>query len=128
MVAPISSRYRRLRAANLVVGLVLAAEAGAMLVLTNGLSLPVTASYLRSDPIAAQVGAPSQTLFELGIGATVAAFLLLAALDHLVVASPGVHRWYERNLERGVNYAAVGGVLVECLDHDRAHRHVHGHP
>ena len=34
-----------------------------------------------------------------------AAFLLLAALDHLLVASPGIVSWYERNLGRGINYA-----------------------
>ena len=29
----------------------------------------------------------------------------MAALDHLLVAAPGVVSWYERNLARGVNYA-----------------------
>jgi hypothetical protein len=34
----------------------------------------------------------------------VAVFLALAAIDHLLVASPGVHSWYERGLSRRANY------------------------
>jgi len=98
-------RYRRLRIANVTVGLLLAAEALAMLLLSNDLSLPVTASYLRSDPIAVQRAAPGEVLFTVSIGAVVAAFLLLAAIDHLFVAAPRVRRWYERNLDARANYA-----------------------
>lgn len=106
MVGPSrAGRYRRLRIANVIVGLVLAVEAVAMLLLSNGLSLPVTASYLRSDPVLAQRAVPSQVLFTIPIGVTIAAFLLMAAVDHLCVAAPRVHRWYERNLDAGVNYA-----------------------
>ena len=98
-------RFRRLRAANGVVGVLLVAQAGVVLALSNGLSLPVTAAFLSSDPVLAQGAAPGTVLFRVGIGAAVAVFVLLAALDHLVVAAPGVHRWYERHLERRVNYA-----------------------
>jgi Heliorhodopsin len=102
---PRAFAYRRLRFANVAVGIVLGLEATAMLALSNGLSLPVTASYLRSDPIAAQRSAPSEVVFTIGIGGAVALFLLLAAADHLIVAAPRVHRWYERNLDRRSNYA-----------------------
>lgn len=100
-----SQRWRRLRVANVVVALFLSTEALVMLVLSNGLSLPVTASYLRSDPVLAQRGVPSHILFTIPIGAAVAVFLLLAAADHVIVASPSVHRWYERNLDARANYA-----------------------
>ncbi|MGE5293159.1 MAG: hypothetical protein ACM3ML_39440, partial [Micromonosporaceae bacterium] len=43
-------RYRRLRALNVVAGVLLAAEAAFMLLASNNLALPVTASYLRNDP------------------------------------------------------------------------------
>jgi len=98
-------RYRRLRAANVVVGVVLAAEAVLMLLLGNDLGLPVFASYLRGDPITALGAAPAEELFTIPLGGAVALFLLLAAVDHLVVAAPRVHRWYERNLDRRRNYA-----------------------
>jgi hypothetical protein len=98
-------RYRRLRIANIAVGLFLAAEAAAMLALSNGLSLPVFASYLRADPVTVQGPTRAEELFTIPIGLAVAAFLLLAAIDHLVVAAPRVHQWYERNLDARANYA-----------------------
>ena len=96
--------FVRLRVFNTVAAAVLALEAVYMLVAGNGLSLPVSATFLRGDPISPQSGA-TETLFGLGIAAAVAAFLLLAALDHAIVASPRVHRWYERGLDRRTNYA-----------------------
>lgn len=96
---------RRLRIVNVIVGVVLGAEGVLMLVLSNSLSLPVTAGFLRNDPVAVQAPVAGQVLFRLAIGPTVAVFLLLAMADHLLVAAPGVHRWYEGLLERRANYA-----------------------
>ena len=98
-------RYRRLRVFNIAVGLLLAAEALYMLLASNDLALPVTASYLRTDPVAATRPTLPQLVFSLRIGPAVAVFLALAAIDHLLVASPGVHNWYERGLSRRRNYA-----------------------
>lgn len=98
-------RSSRLRAFNVVAGLVHAAQATLMLALSDDLSLPVTASFLETDPVL--VGQPTapEEVFSLGVGITVAVFLFLAAVDHLVVAAPGVHRWYEQQLERRMNPA-----------------------
>jgi hypothetical protein len=98
-------RYRRLRAFNVVVGLVLAAQALFMLLASNDLALPISASFLQADPVATTGPTPPELVFSLNIGVTVAVFLLLAALDHLLVAAPGVHRWYEGGLTRRANYA-----------------------
>ena len=98
-------RYRRLRVANVAVGVFLGVQGAAMLALSNDLSLPVFASYLRGDPVSVQGPSPAEKLFTIPIGPAVAVFLLLAAIDHLVVAAPRVHRWYERNLDARVNYA-----------------------
>jgi heliorhodopsin len=98
-------RYRRLRGFNIAVGVLLAAEALYMLLASNDLALPVTASYLRNDPVAVTGPALPQVVFSLRIGPAVAVFLALAAIDHLLVASPGVHSWYERGLSRRAGYA-----------------------
>ena len=98
-------RYQRLRIFNLAVGALLAAEAVYMLLASNDLALPVTASYLRTDPVAVTGPTLPQTVFSLRIGPAVAVVLALAAVDHLLVASPGVHNWYERGLSRRANYA-----------------------
>ena len=96
---------RRLWVLNLCVGVVLGAEGALMLVLSSSLSLPVTASFLRNDPVAVQGPAAGEVLFRLAIGPAVAVFLLLAMADHLLVAAPGLHRWYEATLQRRANYA-----------------------
>lgn len=99
------TRYARLRVINVVAALFLAAEGGYMLAASNRLALPVTASFLREDPVRVAAPAVPETLFSLRIGPAVALFLLLAAVDHASVAAPGVHAWYERGLDRRVNYA-----------------------
>lgn len=103
--ADTAQRYRRLRAFNVFAAVLLAAEAAFMLVASNSLALPVTASYLRDDPVAVTGPTMPQEVFSLRIGPAVAFFLALAALDHLLVAAPTVRRWYERGLTRRANYA-----------------------
>jgi hypothetical protein len=97
--------FLRLRTFNVVVGLILGVEAIAMLALSNGLSLPVFASYIQNDPNLVQGAVPAEEIFTIAIGPAVALFLLLAAIDHLVVAAPRVHLWYEGCLDRRANYA-----------------------
>lgn len=111
---------RRLRWLNVAAGLVMAVQGGYMLAASNQLALPVTATFLTTDPVAAAPPPAPETVFSLGIGPAVAVFLLLAAADHLLVAAPGVHAWYERNLDRRVNYArwleyAVSASLMIIL-------------
>lgn len=92
----------RLRWLNLVVGLVHLVQAGAMWVLSNDLTLPVTASFLGDDPVAVTGPPTPEVLFEVPIGPAVALFLLLAAIDHLAVAGPA-RGPYERMLAAGRN-------------------------
>ena len=96
---------RRLRDLNLGVGLLLAAEAAYMLLASNDLALPISASYLSDDPVAVSAPTTPETVLSLRIGPTVALFLALAAVDHLLVASPWLRPWYERGLAARVNYA-----------------------
>ena len=103
--APRSGAFRRLRALNLVAAAFLAVEGIYMLAASNGLALPVTATYLRDDPVRVTAPRLPETVFSLRIGPAVACFLLLAAADHLFVAAPRAHRWYERCLDRRINYA-----------------------
>lgn len=92
-----------LRATNAIVGLVHLVQAIAVLWLANDFAVPVTAAFLDGPP-GTPAGDPS-TLFEVRFGWAIAAFLLLAAIDHLLMAAPGVNAWYERQLGRGVNPA-----------------------
>lgn len=92
-----------LRRLNLLVGSAHAAQAVALLALATSASLPVTASFLTGPPGAGEYG--SASLGSLRVDWLVAAFLLLAALDHLTLSSGRPRRWYEANVARGINPA-----------------------
>jgi hypothetical protein len=93
----------RLRAANLALAAVHAGQAALIVLIGATLAIPITAQWAEGPPGSAL--GPTETLFDLSVRWCVAAFLLMAALDHLLVASPRIVSWYERNLGRGINYA-----------------------
>jgi hypothetical protein len=109
----------RLRWANLAVGLTHLAQAAVILALSNNFSLPVAAAFLSgppgSDPTA------RETIWNVPIGPAVALFLLLAAIDHLLMAAPGVWPWYRENLRRGANparwweYSISASIMVVLI-------------
>ena len=96
-----SARYRRLRVWNIVVGLILAVQAVAIALLTNGFSLPVTATFMTGPP---GTTVEFDTLFDIPLGWGVFAFLAISAVALLTIAAPGVFEWYVRNLEQNRNY------------------------
>jgi hypothetical protein len=94
-------RLGRLRIWNLVVGLVLAAQATLIAILTNNFSLPVTAAYITGPP-----GSEPEIhhLFNIATGWGVFTFLAISAVALLLIASPLVFPWYKRNLLQNRNY------------------------
>jgi Heliorhodopsin len=97
------STFRRLRIFNLLVGVVQLVQGVAILAISNDFTLPVTATYPTGPP--GQDPPVLENVFDFPLGPAVAVFLLLAAADHLLVATPGVVGWYEKNLRRQRNYA-----------------------
>jgi hypothetical protein len=97
----IERRLDRLRIWNLVVGLILAAQAVLVAVLTNNFSLPVTASFITGPP-----GSEPEIhhLFNIATGWGVFAFLAISAVALLLIASPLAFPWYKRNLLQNRNY------------------------
>jgi hypothetical protein len=93
---------RRLLRLNVVVGLAHLAQAMLILLLAKPASLPVGVSYLTGPPGSGDYGGPA-SLFDLRIDLAVAAFLLLAAIDHLAVASRWARRGSASNLQRCTN-------------------------
>ena len=74
--ATLAARFGRLRLWNIGVGIVLAVQAVLIAVLTNGFSLPVTATFMSGPP-----GTPARLhhLFDVPIGWGVFAFLAISA-------------------------------------------------
>ena len=108
-----------LRRLNVVVGSVHLVQATVILLLDNDFAIPVVAQ-LQTGPPGSQLTAET-TFFDLTFKYGVAAFLLLAAVDHLLVAAPRVVEWYESNLRRGTNvarwleYSVSASVMVVLI-------------
>ena len=88
-------RLGRLRIWNIAVGLILAAQAIMVAVLTNSFSLPVTATFMKGPPGTAP---ELHHLFDISTGWGIFAFLAISAGALLIIASPPVYPWYKRNL------------------------------
>ncbi len=93
----------RLRSFNLAAGLLHAVQGVLVLVLSNDFSLPVTGTFMEGPP-GADPAAPV-VLVDIPFAWGVAAFLFMSAAAHWLIASPGVHPWYLRQLARRRNYA-----------------------
>jgi hypothetical protein len=111
-----ASRLRRL---NVVVGSLHALQAAVLLAIATAVSLPVTASFLVGPPAAGDYDVA--TLGSLRIDWLVAAFLALAAVDHLTLSGGRPRRWFERNVARGINparwweYSLSASIMVVLI-------------
>ncbi|MEU8610509.1 heliorhodopsin HeR [Actinoplanes sp. NPDC048791] len=93
-------RLAGLRRWNLALTLLHLAQAVAVVLLAGSFAITVTSSVPEGPPGTAAV--TPQALFDVPIGWAIAAFLLLAALDHLLTGTVA-RRTYERDLRRGIN-------------------------
>lgn len=107
----------RLRLYNAGMGLLHAVQGLAVLLLSNDFALPVTAAFMEGPP-----GTPATTeeLFRLPLGPAVAAFLLLSAVAHFVVAGPGWRKYRRdlaahRNEQRWIEYSISSSVMIVLI-------------
>ena len=99
-VRPHDERFRRLRIWNLALTAVHLGQALAILLLAGDFGVSVTSTFPDGPP-----GTPTaqpEQLFDVRIGAAVAVFLLLAAVDHALTGTVMRHT-YEIDLTRGVD-------------------------
>jgi hypothetical protein len=92
--------FDRLRRFNAAMGCLHLAQGLAMLFLSTAYTLPLKQTFLNSEGITTQ----TTTVFNIRLGPMVAAFLLISAVAHLLLASPWLYPWYVRNLKRRINY------------------------
>lgn len=93
----------RLRPFNLVAGVFHLVQGVAIIVLSNDFSLPVTATFAAGPPGTPVSGDQLEELFSYPLGFAVAAFSLLSAFFHFLVASPWGWPRYRRELSEGRN-------------------------
>ncbi|RTK94429.1 hypothetical protein EKI60_03540 [Candidatus Saccharibacteria bacterium] len=79
-----------------------------VLILSKGVSWPITTSFLTQDSIASKIAerpvlAPAaQVLFNVNLAHLVATFFFMSAIAHIVVATRG-RKTYEADLKKGIN-------------------------
>ena len=91
---------RSLRGWNLALTVLHLAQAIAVVVLATDFAITLTQT-LPTGPPGTPTASP-EALFDLPVGATIAVFLALAGLDHLLTGSV-LRGTYERDLQRGIN-------------------------
>jgi hypothetical protein len=115
------STLSRLRRLNLVIGGAHALQALAMVVLSNAVSLPVTAVFASGPPGQPLADPSISTLFTYRLGPAVALFSALSAAFHFLVASPwGVRRYGAelaagRNRFRWVEYSLSASLMIVLI-------------
>lgn len=103
---------------NLVVGLIHLVQAIAMLWLSNDFSLPVTRNFMAGPPGTEPTFDP---WFSVALGPAVALFLFLAAVDHILMAMPGINGWYngmlarEQNQARWMEYSISASLMMVLI-------------
>ena len=98
-------KFKRLRTFNVIAGLFLLVQAVAILFLSNSFKLPINTYFVQFNATTKLLLPVENTIYQLRVGLLVALFLLISTIDHLLMASPGVNRWYVKNLKKHINYA-----------------------
>jgi hypothetical protein len=113
-----ADRLAGLRRYNIIVGVILLAQAAAVVALANDFTLPITASYPAGPP-GTPPGDPV-TLLDSPVGLAVAAFLALSGLALLIVATVwfrgyGADLSRTRNRARWVEYALTSSMMIVLI-------------
>jgi Heliorhodopsin len=110
--------FQKLRRFNLGLGVIHLAQAVAVLLLSNGFTLPVGRTFLSGPPGTAPT---TESWFDLPLGPAVAAFLLLASIDHFLMAAPKINDWYNgmlarnRNDARWIEYSISASLMIVLI-------------
>jgi hypothetical protein len=120
--------YDKLRKYNLVVAGLFALQAIIVLVLSDPIKgvFPVTANFLAEDKLASSSSghqvlvSASHRLFDLNVAYLVAAFFILSALAHLIIAT-WKRKVYENDLKKGINrvrwieFSISAGIMMMAI-------------
>ena len=121
-----SKNFAMLNKWNLALAIVFAAQAVIILILSKTVTLPVVTHYLAPDTLASQAAGHTvlalavHHLFDVNLAYLVAAFLLVSAAFHAVIATKE-RTHYEADLKQGVNglrwldYGLSAGIMLVTI-------------
>jgi hypothetical protein len=114
------SVFAGLRRFNAIMGALHLLQGILMIVLSNEATYPIYTNYLRFDRETFSLIPDPRLIYELRFGPAVAAFLLISAVAHFILATFG-YRWYVRNLRKGMNparfyeYALSSSLMIVLI-------------
>lgn len=114
-------KFKGLRRFNVFMACLHAIQGILMLVLSTGATFPVTASFLKFNPLTQSLAPNTNTLFDLKIAPTIAVFLFLSAFFHLFVSLPKINEIYNRNLGKHINifrwieYSLSSSIMIVVI-------------
>lgn len=117
----LDKKIDKLRQFNGWMGLFHLVQGIIMILISNQFKLPVTTNYLAFDSLTQKILPTQSTVAQLQIGPLVAVFLLLSALAHFLLASPGIFNWYRANLKKEINparwyeYALSSSLMIVII-------------
>jgi hypothetical protein len=99
-----ASQFAKLRWFNAVMCFLHLVQGAAIVLLSNDYSVTLTTSFLKWMPGIENLGSVTEGVVSLRLGPLIAAFLLISAAAHFIMASPIAFNWYVGNLKRKINY------------------------
>jgi hypothetical protein len=114
-------RLSRLRIFNLVMGCLHLVSGVLMIVLGNDTELPTSTYNLNGPPGTPLADGTLDEFWGVPLANATAAFLLLSALFHFIIAAPGGFAFYSRELRRGrnrmrwVEYALSSSLMIVLI-------------
>lgn len=96
--------FEGLRKMNLVAASLHALQAGLILILSKGFSLPISGSYLTFNQANQSLEPASSVLFNISVPILIAIFLLMSSVAHLIIATL-YNKRYNADLAKGINKA-----------------------
>jgi hypothetical protein len=113
--------WNRLRVFNSAMALLHVSQGAAIVALSNGVTVPISTSFLRFNEGSQSLETSTRTVFDLQLAPLVASFLFISALAHALVVLPRIHGWYLANLRRSINYvrwweyAASASIMIAVI-------------
>jgi hypothetical protein len=120
-MSEVTEQASRMRWMNLGAGVFHTIQGIIMIVMSNEVTLPVSATFASARPGQQVDGSRLTTLFSYRLGPAVATFSLLSAAFHLLVVSPWVFSRYltelsnHRNRFRWVEYSLSASLMIVLI-------------
>ena len=113
-------KFVRLRRFNAIMGFLHLIQGILMIVLSNDTTYPIFTNFLSFNTETMSLQPQAEMFYELRFGPAVAAFLLLSAIAHGILATFG-YSWYVRVLKKGMNplrfyeYALSSSLMIVLI-------------